>query len=59
LHEAGTRKSAFLTRWPRAAVTRAELLRLLHAEANRVSDTAARIREAVETATDPTALKPK
>ena len=40
-----------------ARVTGAELLRLLRAEANRVSDIAARLREAVETATDPTAAE--
>src|ERR1039458_1318768 len=36
-----------------ARVTGAELLRLLRAEADRVSDIAARLREAVETVTDP------
>jgi hypothetical protein len=40
-----------------ARVTGAELLRLLHAEADRVADIAARLREAVETATDPTAAE--
>ncbi len=40
-----------------ARVTGAELLRLLRAEADRVSDIAARLREAVETVTDPTAAE--
>jgi colicin import membrane protein len=40
-----------------ARVTGAELLRLLRAEADRVADIAARLREAVETATDPTAAE--
>ena len=40
-----------------ARVTGAELLRLLRAEADRVADIAARLREAVETVTDPTAAE--
>src|SRR5580698_1533575 len=40
-----------------ARVTGAELLRLLRAEADRVSDIADRLREAVETVTDPTAAE--
>jgi len=40
-----------------ARVTGAELLRLLHAEADRISDIAARLRQAVETVTDPTAAE--
>ncbi len=42
-----------------ARVTGAELLRLLRAEANRVADIADRLREAVETVTDPTAAEAK
>jgi len=40
-----------------ARVTGAELLRLLRAEADRVADIAARLLEAVETVTDPTAAE--
>ena len=40
-----------------AKVTGAELLCLAHAEADRVADIADRIREAVETMTDPTAAE--
>ena len=40
-----------------ARVTGAELLRLLRAEADRVSGIADRLREAIETATDPTAAE--
>lgn len=49
---AGTDTPVTMTR-----VTGAELLRLLRAEADRVSDIAARLREAVETVTDPTAAE--
>lgn len=40
-----------------ARVTGAELLRQLRAEADRVSSIADRLREAIETATDPTAVE--
>ncbi len=40
-----------------AKVTGAELLRLLRAEADRVADIAGRLREAVDTVTDPTAAE--
>jgi hypothetical protein len=40
-----------------ARVTGAELLRALRAEADRVADIADRLRQAVETLTDPTAAE--